>query len=185
MSLISFIGKGKKLRLIALIAFLVLFIFNAVQAQKLSTGSKKAAKLFESAEKMYQERRNAEAAVELLAALEKDPGFVEAHVLLAAVYTDLRQVDNAIASYKTAIQINPDFFPPNLYNLGTLELTIGNYADCREHLIQFLQYQGLNPKFIKLAEHNVKVCDFAIEAMKNPVPFEPKKSGQGGQYGVR
>jgi len=178
MRFISFIGKGKKLGVILFLSFFCMLIFNSVQAQKLSTGSKKAAKLFESAEAMYQERRNAEAATELLAALEKDPNFVEAHVLLATVYTDLRQAEKAIASYKSAVQINPDFFPPNYYNLGTLELTIGDYQHCKEHLVQFLQYKGMNTKFVKLAEHNIKVCDFAIAAMKNPVPFEPVNLGK-------
>ena len=178
MSVISFIGKGRKLGLITLVAFFCLLIFGTSLAQKLSTGSKKAAKLFESAETMYQEKRNAEAAVELLAAIEKDPGFVEAHVLLAAVYTDLSQVDKAIESYKSAVQINPGFFPPNYYNLGTLELTIGDYVHCKEHLLEFLKYKGMRPKFVKQAAHNIKVCDFSIEAMKNPMPFEPKNLGK-------
>ena len=178
MNRISFIGKGKKLGVITIIAFFCLLIFDTSLAQKLSTSSKKAAKLFESAETMYQERRNAEAAVELLAALEKDPVFVEAHVLLAAVYTDLRQLDKAIESYKSAVKIKPNFFPPNYYNLGTLELMTGKYQDCKGHLLEFLSYKDMSPKFIKLATHNVKVCDFAIEAMKNPVPFEPKNLGK-------
>jgi len=171
------ICKAKHLLPIFGLFLLVLLVSVKSGAQDLTTQSKKAAKHYEKAIEYYDQKKTTEAEEELKNALVRDSLFIEAHILLAALYTDLRKIDRAIASYRKSVQINPDFFPPNLFNLGALELGKGLYEEAKGHFTAFLRYKGLNPKFTKLAQHNIKVCVFAVEEIKNPVPFEPINLG--------
>jgi len=176
------IRKAKKLRAIiystALLIIVVCFLSQiSVVAQDLSSDSKKAIKRYEKAKEYYNNRQNSEAISELQIAIEADPNFVEAFLLRAGIFIDLKNFDEAINSYRSAVSIDPDFFPPSYFNLASLELGKGYYSEAKIHFNKFLSFTGYNEKFRSLSERNIKTCDFALVALKNPVPFKPENLG--------
>ncbi len=155
--------------------FFFCFIYSTpLLAQKeYSTSDPKAIRLFEAGTKFYDGRQN-EKAIEMFDdAIKADPKFMEAYMLKANVYEDIGQHEKAIDAYKEAIKTNPDFFPKVYYSLAKEEFYIGRYSDAKTHIEKFLSYPkgkgSLQLKAKKLLEN----AEFAINAVNNPVPFEP------------
>ena len=67
-----------------------------------TTTNKKAISLFQDALKEYQAGKDADAENDLLKAIEKDPNFIEPHLLLAEMYQVKKQVQKAIDSLERA-----------------------------------------------------------------------------------
>lgn len=139
--------------------------------------NKKAISSFESAVKLYQAGKDDESEKELLKAIEKDPNFIEPHLLYAEILQVRKQTEKAIDEYIKAISINPKFNLGNFYNLANLEVSIGRYEDAKKDYESFFKKQHINPDIREIAERNLLNCNFAINAIKNPVPFDLKNMG--------
>ena len=159
--------------------FLLLFsACNSATAFSQSTSNdKKAIKLYTEAQSLYKIFNLTEAEAILQKALERDPKFVEAHTLLAYIYIDSRQEEKAKTSFEKAIAVNPTAIPNNFFFLGELELNNGNYENAKKRLSQFISLPEVNPKLVDRANKQLDNIDFAIEAKKNPYPFEPINLG--------
>lgn len=142
-----------------------------------SSVNKKAISLFESALKSYNSRDDKSAIADLNKAIEKDPNFIEPHFLLAQIFTEANQKQQAINEYVNALQINPKFDKKTFFNLANLEFSLGKYEDAKKDYEAYLKYQVINPDAKDIAEHNLANCNFAIDAKKNPVPFDLKNMG--------
>lgn len=159
------------------IAFLV-FISQSLFSQEEYTSSvPKAIRNFETAIKFYNARSNEKAIESLDIAIKEDPKFVEAHILRANIYSDMKQYDKAIMSYNDANRINPDFFPNNYFSQARIEYITGKYADARTHLEKFLTYQKIGSDLKSKARQLIKNATFAEQAVNNPVPFAPVNMG--------
>lgn len=144
-----------------------------------STKNKKAIKYYEEATKSY-DVRNYEGATEYLKkAIKEDDIFIEAHMLLAYLYSDLNQNQNAIEQMKKAISINPVFYPGNYFSLARLQFSTGQYNEAKQNYVKFLDKPSGNADMNKIAERDVKSCDFAMAAIDKPVPFKPINAGDG------
>jgi outer membrane protein OmpA-like peptidoglycan-associated protein/tetratricopeptide (TPR) repeat protein len=166
-------------QLITLIFALVLVACKAqLPPGEYTSKNKKAIALFESALKSYDARQDARAIEDLTKAIEKDPAFIEPHLLLAQIYTEARTIQKALDEYNKALAINPKFDKKVYYNMANLEMSIGKYIDAKRDYETFLKYQTVNPDSRDIAERQLLNADFAIEAMKKPVPFDPKNMGQ-------
>ena len=150
--------------------------FSQQFTRELSTESKKAAKSYEQA-RIYLSIRNYELAEEeLLNAIKIDPRFIEAYLILGDLYSDIGKTNDAIRYYNSAIKINPGFFPDMLYIVAVKGLSAGNYEEARSHLLNYLKYPESSDKKGSV-EKMLKTCDFAIDAMQNPVSFKPVNLG--------
>ncbi|MCC6837285.1 MAG: PD40 domain-containing protein, partial [Bacteroidia bacterium] len=167
---------------ILILSFAVFALFSC-KAQlppgEYTSTNKKAIAAFEKALELFNQRNDEKAKQELKNACEKDPNFIEPHLLLAQIYSEEKQTQKAIDEYIKALEINPKFDKRTYYNLANLEISIGKYDDAKKDYEAFLKHQHINPDWKEKAEMNLLNCNFAIEAMKNPVPFEPKNIGDG------
>jgi outer membrane protein OmpA-like peptidoglycan-associated protein len=168
------------MRVISLLLIAFFFVPAGCVAQQgeLSTRSKKAAQRFHEARGFYEYKKSKEAASLLKEAVEIDPEFFEAHMLLANVLDDLDDFQGAIVHYKEAIRIRPDRFPPNYYNLAGSEMKLGQYEEAVKHLETFLAIERIHPDMRKKGEARLANCRFAEQAVKNPVPFSPMNLGE-------
>ncbi len=141
--------------------------------------NKKAISSFQSALKYYEQRQDEKARQELKNAIERDPNFIEPHLLLAQIYVESRQTQPAIDEYIKTLEINPKFDKKTYFLLGHLEASIGKYTEAKKDFETYLKFSVINPDSRDIAEKELANCNFAIEAMKNPVPFEPKNMGEG------
>ncbi len=172
------LSQMKKLIIITTILLLNLVCRAQLPPGVYTSTNKKAISAFESAMKYYQSNNDEKAREEALRAIEKDANFAEPHLLIAEIYQSKKQTQEAINEYVKAITINPGYNLSNFYNIAMLEISIGKYEDAKKDFERFLKKPNINPDSKETAERNLDNCNFAIEAMKHPVPFNPKNMGE-------
>lgn len=146
---------------------------NVVSAQKNS----RAASLCQKAEQMINER-NFDKALSLLAqAKSKDPSFPDTYILMGDIYNFTLKSDSAMNCYNKAIDLigEPD---PLLYYIAANEGSkCGQYENAL-HNYELFMAKGLQyTDVLSDAQKGIANCQFAIEAMKNPVKFQPVNLG--------
>ncbi|MCE7954122.1 MAG: hypothetical protein DYH00_00480 [Bacteroidetes bacterium CHB6] len=164
-------------------AFSLIILLSAatVTAQKrtYTSTSSRAIKSLESAMKYYDSRQNIKAISEAENATKIDPNFIEAWMLLGDLQADNNNLPAAIDAYKKAIAINPGFFPNTYFALANYELELGQYENALEHLNAFVKLPNAQPEKKEAAGLMITSCNFALDALKHPVPFAPENLGDG------
>jgi len=152
-----------------------------LQAQKgkqtYTTSSKKARKAFDGAITFFQSKHYADAQDYLNKALKYDSNFVEVYILQGQIWQEQHDTYKAISCYKKAAEVNPDFYPKVFYMLATMEQKQGYYADALEHYKMYAQRLDADPSLRRSIERGVDMCQFAVNQMANPVPFDPQNLG--------
>jgi outer membrane protein OmpA-like peptidoglycan-associated protein/Tol biopolymer transport system component len=154
-----------------------LLTLNPSFSQELSTSSKKAKKAYMDGELALRVKNYETAKTSFLKATESDPEFFEAYLLLGDVYESLRQDSNAIVAYKRAVEIDPVKFPATFLMLGNLEYKNAYYEDALVHFEIYLQNPKIREETRLKCEKHMANCRFAIDAIANPVPFDPINLG--------
>jgi outer membrane protein OmpA-like peptidoglycan-associated protein/Tol biopolymer transport system component len=153
-----------------------------------TSANKKAIKYFEAADKMYRlpdpttGRPNYKQIESYLdAALKKDITFTEAYMLRSQIYREQGRLADACDQLQKGVEYHPEFSASNLFFLAEMEYAIGRYESCNKHLKDFLALPRgkTNPDMQQVSMRMQTSCEFAIRAMKNPVPFEPTNLGPG------
>lgn len=168
---------------------LLTFVSCSVAQTGYSTTNKKAIALFEKARKAPAAKLNpitmqpdyATGIILAEKALLKDSNFVEAH-LLAGDFADYsNNIEKAIFHFKKAIQLNPYHSPSSAthYLLGNMLFETGQYQDAITTLSTFVGNKNANPDYVTDAYHVIESAQFALNAMKNPVQFNPINLGAG------
>ena len=163
-------------RAVILITLILFLVINPAFSQ-LHSKSKKAISHYNVALQSYRLMDYQKTEEEMDHALKIDPAFIEVHLLQAEMFTELKNYDKAISSYAEVLRIDPDFFWNAWYNMGRLEVLVGKYETAKVHLETFLSKPVKSKSLPQKAQKNLKICEFAIEAMKNPVPFSPVNIG--------
>jgi len=109
-------------------------------------------------------------------ALQIDRRFYEVYVMLGELYAKKGDFIQASENYKNAVEIDSVSYRPLFFSLANAEMKTGDYVNARLHYKSYLNYNGslLNRS---IATKNIRNCDFAIEAIKNPVTFSPHNIG--------
>ncbi|MBL4593287.1 MAG: PD40 domain-containing protein, partial [Flavobacteriales bacterium] len=164
---------------ILILAFLIGFSNCSIaQSQKdVSSTNRKAIKYYNEGKDYYDARNNQLAEVSFLSAIEKDPNFVEAELLLAYVYTEMLKYEKALKHYIRCIEINPNFFPETYSSAAALQLKFGMYKEAKKNFESYLAFTGAPLMMKNLAKDGLRDCNFATEALKHPVPFDPINLG--------
>lgn len=150
---------------------------TTLQAQRYTTTNNKAIKAFEKGqEALYQSHPN-DAIRSFQQALQYDPNFIEANIILAEWYLDANQPQLAKQHYYAAVQTNPTYFTLAWLQLGQLELADNNYTKAQEAYTQFLNHDKKNPDRHPTAQLGLLNAQFRPQAIANPVPFQPQNLG--------
>lgn len=159
--------------------FILLIAFTAIQhttfsQQKLATRSKKAIKLFHQAQESYKNYQLDDCLNYLNQAIDKDSKFIEAYFLKADVYNQQSDFENEARCFKKTIDINPNYFTYQYYNLAQSYWKAGKYQLAKDNFVIFLTSKKGKPHVIDKAKYYIKRCDFALELVNHPVDFKPK-----------
>jgi len=112
-------------------------------------------------------------------ALETDDGFYEAYMMMGELLLKQKRYGEAASNFQKAVQIDSAFYMPVFFNMATAEMMSGDYDNALIHYNLYLLQKNTYAKNRDLAIKNVKNCEFAIMAIKNPVPFNPESVGDG------
>jgi outer membrane protein OmpA-like peptidoglycan-associated protein len=143
----------------------------------LSTQSKRAAKAYFEAMDLFEKRLYERVLDKLTKATEEDSNFVEAWLMMGDVASYMKDDNKAIICYRKAIKIDPDFFPNAGYILGNMLLPLGKYDEALQAYEVTANRKQMKAEKLKLVKDKIRICEFAINAMKHPVPFKPQGLG--------
>ena len=137
----------------------------------------KADRQFDKAVQMYNRRDFASALKQLDDLLADEPKYAQAWLLKGDMFNDLKEYPNAVASYTKAVEIDSAVFPPAYYIMANLYFDMEKYPEAKAN---YLRYIAFNPKIqaeLKRMSENMVLCDYRLQMMKNPVPFNPVNIG--------
>lgn len=165
--------------IVILLVGILMHFQNAFSQQTYTVTNKKAIKLFEEGKGYFDERKSELAELTLQQALRAEPNFAEAALILAYVYVEKGDYENAIINYQKTISLQPTMFPEAHATLGLLQFEMGKYSDAKLNLSNYLKIGGIKSTLKPLVEKALIDCDFAEIALKNPVSFQPINLGEG------
>jgi outer membrane protein OmpA-like peptidoglycan-associated protein len=170
-----------KARLIILVVFVLISCLVPVKgfSQQYHTTSAKALKAYKSGLTAFDYIDYLNAEKYFNQAIETDNKFFEAYMMMGELLSKQRRYSEAASNFQKAVQIDSLFFMPVFFNMATAEMMSGEYGKALVHYNVYLGLPKISEKNKSLAARNLKNCQFAIEAVKNPVPFSPVSVGEG------
>ena len=163
------------------IAISLLITFSAsagiCYCQSLHTRSNKALKVYNEGVTAYDYFDFNKAETLFKEATSIDIEFFEAYMMLGELMAKQRRYTEAVLNFRTAVKLDSIFFKPVFFSLGMAEMKSGDYSNSLIHLNVYLAQTGMSEKNRQVAQKNVRNCEFALKAMKNPVPFNPVNIG--------
>ncbi|MHA7108696.1 OmpA family protein [Sunxiuqinia elliptica] len=161
----------------SLTTILLFLLALSLSAQELSTTSRKAQKYFQSAYSHYQLHEFQSAIEELNKALDADANFVEAMLMLADVYNELKEDSLQVIYLEKALQQNSTHQTKAYYVLGNANYRLGKYQDALTAFRNFLSRASDSHPFYEKAESKQQLCLFAITLRKESGNAQAKNMG--------
>ena len=163
------------------IAFLAWGAFATAQSYTTTkTTNEKALSAFN--EGRQEARKGREAAVVLgyfEKALKEDPAFIDARIALADTYVEMRDFFKAERLYEEVLALDSTYAPVVFYFLADAEWEIDKYEECAQHARRYLDGNPGNEDYKRRAQIYYSHGLFRADALKHPVPFDPKPVGNG------
>ena len=165
-----------------LLAIILLFLTSCSvsrnsYSQQLHTTSAKALKAYNDGVSSFDYLDYFTAEHYFNQAIASDNKFYEAYMMLGELMLKQKRYSEAAMNYRIAVKIDSLFYKPVFFNLANAEMMSGNYGNALIHYNVYLDQKNISEKNRVQALKNVKNCQFAIEALKNPIPFNPVSIG--------
>ena len=169
-----------------LLVIVPFFLFNSYSGQSAlySSYNKKAIKLYEKAIACYKDispingRGNLIGAEEyLLKSLLKDSTFSEAYILLSQVKVKRGDINSAIFYKEKMMTVNPIIPLVEYFYLAGMHMAIGSYEKCLKNAVRYKKSLLADQRYMGRINKMIENCQFAIEAIKTPVDFDPINLG--------
>ena len=172
------------MRFILLLFGILSFFLGNTQSAFYSTENKKAIKFYEKAIVCFNNINPVNGKPDLIGAeelllksLQKDTLFWEAYSLLSNVKVEAGDLNNAIFYRKKMISISPLVPLIEYYYLSSMQMAIGKYEDCLKNALKYKQSPLADKRYMDKINRMIQNCEFAINAIKSPVNFEPINLG--------
>jgi flagellar motor protein MotB/tetratricopeptide (TPR) repeat protein len=146
-------------------------------SQGFHTSSGKALKAYNEGVTAFDYLDYINAEIYFREAISIDKRFYEAYMMLGELMSKRGRYTEASINYKAAVKIDSLFFKPVFFNLANTEMKSGEYYNALIHFKVYLAQTGMSEKNQIVAAKSVNNCEFALESMKNPVPFNPVSIG--------
>ncbi len=166
-----------------MLRILLLLIFvtmgqHALQAQGKfttpETADEKVQKWHQEAMKANRSGNYAKTLEWLEKILDRDPKFVEAYMLTAAINYDRGNLIEAEQYFEQAINLAPRYDDIVYYQIALTELKLEKYEEAAHHFETFLEMKPRSKSLRQRARGHLANARFATQAKNNPVPFDPQ-----------
>jgi outer membrane protein OmpA-like peptidoglycan-associated protein len=167
-------------RILSIFFFLLLSsIASFSDGQTFRTSSSSALKAYKEGVSATENLQYSLAEAYFREAVREDDTFFEAHIQLGELFLMLKRNTEAAYHYKKAVRIDSLRYKPVFFPMANAEMRSGDYENALVHFKVYLAQEGMQEKNRLNAARNIKNCEFAIKAIKNPVPFNPVSVGNG------
>jgi flagellar motor protein MotB len=154
--------------------------FSAVGfSQSLHTASNKAVKLYNDGVSAFDFFDLNKAETHFKDAIAIDKTFYEAYMMLAELMVKQNRYPEAAVNYKIAVRIDSLYYKPVFFSLAMAEFKTGEYSNALMHFNVYVAQEGMSAANKLTAAKCIKNCQFALNAIKKPVPFSPLSVGPG------
>lgn len=159
--------------------FMLPFLAESASAQeRLSTKNRAAIKFYEDARSHFGGGRHESALQALYLAIEKDPDFIEAYLVLGDIYNGQSKHQQEMEVLIKAVEIDSTFFPMTLYNIGVAAVKSGNYSEGIDWLEKF-KWQYSDQRNADQVKVWLERARFSLEAVGNAYEIELVSAGSG------
>lgn len=161
-------------------AFLLLFFLTKGFSQNYTTVKTTSAKALSSFNAGMDEAKRDQPALAqgyFEQALKTDPKFIDAKLALADNFISLRDFFKAETHFEGALAMDSLYAPVAFFFLAQVEWELDKFAESAEHAARYLQSQPKNEKRKRSAARLRSSAEFAAEAVKRPVAFNPQSLG--------
>ncbi len=156
----------------------LLFCWLSLAANAQTSPIKKAQQNYDDAQQYLRQNAYDEGIKYLDQAIKADPKFQSAYIQLGDIYRKTKQHPKAVDNFRKAISSAVAIDARIYYVLGESELLTGSYAEAKANLLQFqLKYIGTEASYINKSKKYLLDCDFATDALKSPLKYEPINMG--------
>ncbi len=163
---------------VVLIFVLLFFVESASGQERLSTKNRAAIKYYEDARSHYGGGRPDNALEALYLAIEKDPDFIEAYLVLGDIYNGQSKHQQEMEVLIRAVEIDSTFFPMTLFNIGVAAVKSGNYSEGIDWLEKF-KWQYSDQRNADRVKEWLERARFSLEAVGNAYEIELVSAGPG------
>ena len=162
-----------------LILIIIIMVYPGVflYSQNYHTRSNRAVGAYSNALREYDFLYYTNAEKLLKEAIAADNNFYEAHMLMGEMMSKLKRFTEAAFHYQQAVRIDSLYYKPVYFSLANAEFMSGSYEKALVHYRAYLESGSANAANTALARRAILDCEFAIDAMKSPVPFNPVSLG--------
>jgi outer membrane protein OmpA-like peptidoglycan-associated protein/Tol biopolymer transport system component len=106
-----------------------------------------------------------------------DTTYGEMYILMGDIFSYKLKSATAAECYLKAIRFLPAPKPLLYFLVAGEEVRCGRYQEAYNHYQTYISKVGTNTPLMEEIEQNLKICRFGVEAVKNPVNFEPVNLG--------
>lgn len=164
----------KKILLLSILLQLGNFVFAQ---NEYSSSNVKAIRYFQNAERLNRTSNFDEALEYLEKALGQDTAFVEALELQADIYHEKEEFEKEIEVYLKLLPYQ-QYNDSKIYMfLADAQFNLGRYTEASNNYKKALVSKGLTQRERNNLKRDIVKVRMAIEAVGNPVPFEPLNMG--------
>lgn len=112
-------------------------------------------------------------------ALKECPTFIDAQLLWAGSQLQIKDFVRAEEGFEKVVALDANYQPGAFFTLALAEWEQNKFEEATIHAERFLQTNSSDAEFVREAKRLAANARFAAEAVKNPVPFDPKPVGNG------
>ena len=158
--------------------FVILFLVQCpAWSQGFHTTSNKALKAYTDGVSEFEYLNYSRAESYFREAISIDSEFYEAYMMLGELLSKQKHYLDASLNYRKTVQLDSLFYKPVFFKIATTEMMSGDYSNALVHFNVYMAQKGMSGKNLIIAARNAKSCAFALNAVKNPVPFSPVNAG--------
>jgi outer membrane protein OmpA-like peptidoglycan-associated protein/Tol biopolymer transport system component len=141
------------------------------------TLSAKLKKSYDNALLFNRQEQFDKALRELDRVLSAEPRFIDGLILRASIHHERGRHAEAMEGYQAALRLDAAYEPRVWYQLGLAAWDSDDFDAAAEDLEKFLATKPRNVALRERAEGHYANARFAAQAVKHPVPFEPRNLG--------
>jgi outer membrane protein OmpA-like peptidoglycan-associated protein/Tol biopolymer transport system component len=153
--------------------WLILMLFLLVDLLVVAQPGRRVQRMFDEARQLYGMQDYAGAIDRSERILRLDSSFVDAHLLLADIFSEQKSLHNEIFHLEKAMKNSE--IPLILRRLGEASFLQEQYGKALDYFQKYVERAKLKPDQLQEMERRMENCRFAINAIQNPVDFHPER----------